>query len=158
MRAKLGAVGVALALAPACAGDETAPVSVASQELAGTLAVDVRGAADVVISRGEASATRVRVTLRDLDAGGLFAPPIELSGDGRVEPFPEGGLDLHTAKLSVPASGAGPCGAEGVSLALSLRRAPEHPHVGGALTAYCGDRFYGVPARVFRLSGELGAR
>ena len=46
-----------------------------------------------------------------------------------------------------------------VSLALSLHRRGKNNRVGGSLTAYCGkDKFYGVPVRILRLTGELPAQ
>jgi hypothetical protein len=79
-----------------------------------------------------------------------------LSAPGRVEAFPEADATLYTARFGAPADPAGPCGDRPVSLALSLHRAGGNDHLGGALTAYCGEgAWHGTPARVLRLAGDI---
>jgi len=89
---------------------------------------------------------------------GFGVAPAEsaLSGSGRIESITEAGATLYTARLSAPAQPAGPCGAQPVSLALSLHRQGANATVHGGLTAYCGaEQWHGVPPRVLRLAGEL---
>jgi hypothetical protein len=123
---------------------------------AGTLAVDIRGKAVVRIEpRG---GERIQVTLRfeDVNTLGLFDPATMVDIEGRREVFPETGAELFTAKIMLPAHPSGPCGGEPVAAALSLHRARGNVRFAGALTAYCGDRFFGVPAGMLRLTGDLG--
>ncbi|MCC6552316.1 MAG: hypothetical protein IT372_04745 [Polyangiaceae bacterium] len=142
---------MAAAVLAGCAADEA--LSPLDQPLAATLSVDIRESAALRID-GQGPDVKVRLTL---SKGFGVAPAGEaLSGPGRVEAFPEAAATLYTARLAAPADPSGPCGDRTVSLALSLHRAGDAAHVGGALTAYCGEGVWsGVPARVLRLSGDI---
>jgi hypothetical protein len=145
-------LGLALLVSSGCAEDEPA----ASNTYAGTLAVDIRGSATISIVKQPGSAASITLSVDEVGAAGLFDSATPLSMSGRIEAFPENESELYTAKISLGPSAAGPCGAEPVSLAFSLHQRSKNARVGGALTAYCGkDRFYGVPVRVLRLSGEI---
>ena len=146
---------MALLLA-SCSEEETIVKAPQGHAYEGTLSLELRGSAAVSIVT--APDGNVTVTLKPdmTGASGLLDPKALLSAPGRVEPFPETASELYTAKFSIPASPDGPCGASPISLGLSLLRRGQNDRVGGALTAYCGqDRFYGVPAQVLRLSGDL---
>lgn len=80
-----------------------------------------------------------------------------LTGNGRVERFPETDLLLYTARFDVPAQSGGPCGDKPVSLALSLHRRGPNARVSGSVTPYCGaSTWFGAPARSpLRLAGDL---
>jgi hypothetical protein len=141
-----------LVLFSACADSTSSnPVDAAVK---GTLAVDIRGSADVtLVPRGPHD---LDVTVALADGYGLVAPGTPLSAKGRLETFPEASAwQLYTARFSSPPIPSGPCGDKPVSLALALSRRDGNARVAGALTAYCGDATYaGVPARVLRLTGE----
>jgi hypothetical protein len=144
---------IAFAVA-ACAQDDDSK----SPQYAGTLDVDVTHAADVVVDARAAGAASVRVTFKD-SGFGLADPGATLSAEGRIEAFPEAGLSLVTARFALPARTDSPCGAEPISLMLSLSRRGENKRVGGGMTAYCGrDLAYGTPARVLRITGDLPRR
>ncbi len=137
---------------PACGKDE----QVATPQVAGTLALDIRDTLDVVV-KGEGP--DIEVTLTPSKGHGVAADGATLTGAGRIEAFPEAGGELMTARLDAAAVAGGPCKDQPVSLALSLYRREKNAHVGGSLTAYCGaGTFQGVPARLLRLSGDLVAR
>ena len=148
-------VSCALAFAVVgCAQDDGSK----SPQYAGTLDVDVTHAADVVVDARAAGAASVKVTFKD-SGFGLADPGATLSAEGRIENFPEAGLSLVTARFALPARADGPCGAQPVSLALSLSRRGESRRVGGGMMAYCGsDVTYGTPARVLRMTGDLPRR
>ncbi len=136
-----------------CEGDAPAPPPA---RLAGTLSFEVRDSADVVLELA-ADGRSLRVTLETTASHGLLPAGSPLVADGRVAAFPEASGVLYTAKLQGPAQPDGPCGAEPVSLALSLHRSLDDAMVLGGMAAYCGhDRYDGVPVRILRLAGELG--
>jgi hypothetical protein len=143
---------VLTAILGACS-NEPEVVREPTKTLSATLDLEIRDRAEVVL---ETTGERLRAKLT-LTSGFGVAPAGELvSGDGFVEAFPEADATLYTARFSLPPA-AGPCGAEPVSLALSLHRSGKNTRVAGSLTAYCGaDRWHGVPARTpLRLSGTL---
>jgi len=151
--AALLATPLAALLATGCHDFDHGPTG--GGPLSGSLALEIRDTADIEIVPGSDGVT-MTVTL-SLSSGFGVAPEAEpLSGQGRIEPLPEAGATLYTAKLAGPAQSDGPCGAEPVSLALSLHRQGANAPVHGGLSAYCGaDQYYGVPVRVLRLAGEL---
>src|SRR5205823_795735 len=85
----------------------------------GTLAIDIRDQLAVTVApRGDGAAD---VALTFQGAGlGLFDAAAPLVAAGRVEPFPEAGLVLYTGRFRAAPAPGGPCGAQPVSLALSL--------------------------------------
>jgi hypothetical protein len=136
-----------------CFGDDPLPAVTKPAVLRGELAIDIRETARLVITSDGADA-QVEVTLTK----GYGVAPVgaALVGNGHAEAFPEAGMGLLTARFDAPADLTGPCGAQPVSLALSLHRRGKDAHVGGSLTAYCGQGvWHGVPARLLRLSGDL---
>jgi len=146
-----------LLLAPlvafACA--DSSSVSPVRPTYQGTLAVDIRGSALATLSPSDQG---IDVTLAGWQDGyGLFDAGKPLTAKGRIETFAESpGWEMYTAKFAaIPASG-GACGAQPVSLALSLIRRDGNARVQGSLTAYCGAAYSGVPARVLRLTGNAG--
>jgi hypothetical protein len=80
---------------------------------------------------------------------------VPLAARGRRERFPETGTELFTATFTAAPSPSGACGADPVTLALSLHHRPPNRRFGGSLAAYCGTKAAGVPARIFRLAGDL---
>jgi len=149
----------ALSLCVVGCGDDPVPAAAlgASEvhDYEGELAVDIRASASIELHLGDAGALDVRIALAGLETKALFDPSAALSAKGRRQLFPEAGSELFTAAFALPASPSGACGAEPVTLALALlRREPNH-RFGGSLTAYCGDKAAGVPARILRLSGDL---
>jgi hypothetical protein len=156
---KCGVIALlALAASLAGCGDDpvVSPLTGQSGIYVGTMAVDVRGKA--VIRVEPRGGERIQVTLRfeEVNTLGLFDPATMIDIEGRRELFPETGAELFTAKIALPAYAAGPCGGEPVAAALSLHRARGNVRFAGSLTAYCGDRFFGVPAGMLRLTGDLG--
>jgi hypothetical protein len=146
-------------LAAGCMGEETVNPTPAGVAYSGTLAVDIKGTAKVDIALRSGNAIDVSLEVQAKEAEGLVEPSKRLQATGTLEPFPENGSELYTAKFSSAASPGGPCGAEPVSLALSLHRRGKNNRVGGSLTAYCGEgKFHGVPVRLLRLTGELAPR
>lgn len=143
------------ALAVGCGGEEkSAP---AGTSYAGTLAVDIKGTADVTLAVAPDGALDVTLDVHAKEAEGLVGS--KLSAKGRVEAFPENDSELYAAKLSAPATAGGPCGKEPVSLGLSLHRRGKNERVGGSLAAYCGEgKYHGVPVRILRLTGSLPPR
>jgi len=139
-----------LALVCGCTDD---PVpSAAKGPLQGQLAVDIRDQAEVEI-RGEGTALEATVKLSK--GYGLAPEGAALTGKGREEAFPEAAMTLYTARFEAPKAAGGPCGSSPVSLALSLHMR-QGSRAAGSLTAYCSaGMFYGEPARVLRLSGDL---
>ncbi|MBW2522801.1 MAG: hypothetical protein JRI23_01435 [Deltaproteobacteria bacterium] len=145
-------VAVAALALTGCPDESLAPVD---STLHGTLSLELRDSATVeIVVPSDGSPTTVTLSL---DRGFGVAPAgSPLSASGTVEAFPEASLTLYTAKLSAPAEPSGPCGAEPISLALTLSRQGKNAMVVGGLSAYCGaDRWHGNPRRVLRLSGEL---
>jgi hypothetical protein len=119
----------------------------------GDLAVEIRDTAHVVLT-GPGLDIQAALTLSK--GYGLAPAGAEITGMGHVEAFPEADATLYTARIDAPPDPSGPCGAQPISLALSLHRRGKGAHVGGALTAYCGQgTWHGIPARVLRLSGDL---
>lgn len=142
-----------LALASGCT-DDPIPDIADKGPLRGDLAVDIRDTAAVEIS-GEGPMLEVMVKFSN--GYGLVPEGAAISGKGREEAFPEASMTLYTARFdAMPApAGGGPCGSSPVSLALSLSMR-QGSHAAGSLTAYCGAGvFYGEPARILRLSGDL---
>jgi len=136
-----------------CFTDDPLPAVARPQVLRGELACDIRETAKVVVTLSGPDA-EVAVTLTK----GYGVAPVgsTLVAEGHVEAFPEAGMELFTTRFDAPADAGGPCGAQPVSLALSLHRRGKDAHVGGSLTAYCGKGvWHGVPARLLRLSGDL---
>jgi hypothetical protein len=134
-----------------CAAEE-APNPV-SGPLHGDLASDIREQASVEIREKGAE---IDVSIKLSKGYGVAPPGAVLDGQGRAEPFPEAGMTLYTARFDAPADSSGPCGADPVSLALSLERRGDGARVSGSLAAYCGKGvFHGEPARIVRLSGNL---
>ena len=155
-------VGVAAAMVIAgvlagCGDDPVvSPPTGPSGIYAGTLAVDIRGKAVIRIEPRAAQRTQITLRFEDVNTLGLFDPATTVDIEGRRELFPETGAELFTAKIVLPAYPSGPCGGEPVAAALSLHRARGNLRFAGSLTAYCGDRFFGVPAGMLRLAGDLG--
>ncbi|MCK6588908.1 MAG: hypothetical protein HUU21_23690 [Polyangiaceae bacterium] len=139
-----------LALACGCTDDPI--VDLGKGPLRGELEVDIRDRADVEI-RGEGAELEAMVKLSK--GYGLLPEGAMLVGKGREEAFPEAKMTLYTARFDAPPAEGGPCKSLPVSLALSISMR-EGPRAAGSLTAYCGAGvFYGEPARVLRLSGNL---
>lgn len=114
----------------------------------GTLAVDIRQSVAVKIT----PAGDLDLVFGDGDFA-FFDPNSQLHGKAATEPFPEASMVLYTATFSLPARASSPCGTQPITLHLSLSRRAQNARVGGGITAYCeGSK---VPARVFRLSGDL---
>jgi hypothetical protein len=144
---------IALAALTYGCSTEEAPIP-ATGPLKGQLSVDIRELADVEV-RGSGPA--IDVTIKLSKGFGVAPEGTSLTGAGRVEAFSEAGMTLYTARFDAPAvpGGAGRCGAEAVSLALSLHQR-EGARVSGSLAAYCGAGvFSGTPARILRLAGDL---
>jgi hypothetical protein len=134
---------------------ESSGTEVFLEHYSGTLAVDTRDSADVTLGVRPDKSVDVSMTLRGQGFGFVQADA-PLTAKGKLEAFPEAGMDLYVAKWSLPKGAGGPCGQGPTSLALSLTRRGGNNRVGGSLTAYCGkDTYFGVPARVLRLSGDL---
>jgi hypothetical protein len=151
-------LGLAVFILPACA-DEIVNPAPGDGIYEGTLAVEIRGSATISIATRAGGAVDITLKPDEIGASGILDPAVSLAMSGRVEAFPETGSELYTAKASLPSPAGGPCGSDPMSLALSLHRRGNNSRVGGALTVYCGEgRFYGVPARVLRLSGEIATR
>ena len=121
----------------------------------GTLDLEIRGSAEITLTALPGSDTQTTVVVTGAAAPHLLDDGTKLEGAGRFEPFPEAGTELFAAKLSLPADLAGPCGAKPRAVALSLVHRTAAPRFAGALTVYCGTDHFGIPARVFRLSGTL---
>ncbi len=140
----------------ACSNDETVSPVETGTTLQGTLAMDIRGEANVaLVAAAGSSDLTVTLSLKG-DTLGLFDPETTWNAAGKVEIFPEADLTLYTAELAAPAWQGGGCGAEPVSVALSLARRGKAARVAGSLTVYCGaNRYVGVPAGMLRLAGEL---
>lgn len=140
----------------ACGNDETVTPVPQAKTYEGTLDVDIRGHAAVTITVPPSGAPEIQLTVDSVNAAGLVDASTALKASGRVDAFPENDSVLYTAKFSQPALSGGPCGDQPVSLALSLHRRGTVTRVGGSLTAYCGkEHFFGVPAKILRLSGDL---
>jgi hypothetical protein len=143
-----------LLLAPlvvfACA--DSAPLNPVRPTFRGTLAVDIRGSVDALLSPSDQG---IDVTLASWQDGyGLFDPTKPLTAKGRTETFAESpGWEMYTAKFAPIPPNGGPCGTQPISMALSLVRRDKNPRVHGSLTAYCGTAASGIPTRVLRLTG-----
>ena len=126
------------------------------QGWAGQLDVDVRAQADVSISAPSVDGVvDIVIQLPLKDAAGLV-PDGKLATRGVIERFPETQSVLTTAKIALPAVADGPCAAQPISLALTLHRRGDDARFAGGLMAYCGaNHFYGVPAKMLRLTGTL---
>jgi len=133
-------------------GNEEGPAPV-SGPLQGELSVDIRESASVTLTE---NGPAIEVALKLSKGYGVATAGAEIKGSGRAEPLPEAGVTLYTARVDGAPEPSGPCGAEPISLALSLHRRGDAPRVSGALTAYCGkDVWHGKPARLLRLAGDL---
>lgn len=123
--------------------------------LSGTLALELRDSADVIITSatGSNDAT-VQLTMSQ---GYGFAPGgTVLSAPGRIEPFPEANSTQYSAKFNAAADPTGPCGDTPISLALSLYRQGSNAEVLGGVSVYCAaETWHGTPKRVLRLAGVL---
>ena len=125
-------------------------------EMAGRLDLDIRWSVDVVI-RVVGKGLTAKVTLSD--ARKVAVADVALEGMGQVHDFPEADAVLYTARLASPPVADGRCGAEPISLALTLFRRGGNDRVAGAIAVYCGANTYsGIPARMLRLSGSLPIR
>lgn len=156
MRSVLALLLLAALALPACADKEDLAPVPQGHSYTGTLAVDIRGTAAISIDVAPDGSVTASIQPDMLGAGGVLDPSTKISAPGTIEPFPETSSEMYTAKFSIPARPDSPCGTTPISLGLSLVRRLGNSHVGGSLTAYCGaDHFYGVPARVLRLSGDL---
>ena len=138
----------------ACDGDGEAKEVPPPPPLKGELSLELRDTAAVTITRTSGDAISVSLTA---SAGYDLLPADEtLVGEGYIEALTEASATLYTARFEAPAQAAGLCAGEQVSLALSLHRPGDSDTVVGGISAYCGAGvWYGVPARVLRLSGEL---
>jgi len=144
-----------------CGQEETVPSPPVEQgrHYEGSLAVDIRGSASVSLDVGGDGVVKAAVSLDEAAADGVLDWSKPLSFVGQVEGFPENGSELYTGKASLGAFGQGVCGGEALSLGLALHRRGGNDRVGGSLSVYCGEgRFFGVPGRIFRLSGDLVSR
>ncbi|MSP24365.1 MAG: hypothetical protein EXR75_04220 [Myxococcales bacterium] len=143
---------MALCMVAACDAAAELPGAIS---WSGTLTLELRDSAEVVLTVAP-DGDAVRVAVTPTASYGLLEVRKPLVADGRVASFPEVGASLYTAKFALPAVSDGPCGAEAISLAMSLHRDGENRMVLGGLTAYCGaNRFHGTPVRILRLAGEL---
>ena len=154
-RTVLAAIACVVLACAACTPTETvSPVPVPSTT-SGTLDLEIRGSAEITLTALPGSDTQTTVVVTGAAAPHLLDDGTKLEGAGRFEPLPEAGTELFAAKLSLPADLAGPCGAKPRAVALSLVHRTAAPRFAGALTVYCGADHFGIPARVFRLSGTL---
>jgi hypothetical protein len=157
MRRAIAVLPGLLASLAGCGDDPVlSPPAVESGIYAGELAVDIRGKATIRIEPRSAELVQVSLRFEDVNTLGIFDPATTIDIEGRRELFPETGAELYTAKIALPAYPSGVCGGEPVAVALSLHRARGNVRFAGALTGYCGDRFFGVPAGMLRLTGDLG--
>ena len=145
-----------IAFLPACTGDdETVHPVETSPSYAGELDLEIRGAADITIAGATPPETKITIVVTGASAPHLLDDGTKLEGPARIETFPEAALELHVAKLTLPADPAGPCADKPRAVAVSLSRRTSGERTAGAITVYCGGAFEGVPARVFRVSGAL---
>jgi hypothetical protein len=114
----------------------------------GTLALDIRQTVAVKIT----PAGDLDLTFGEGEFG-FFDPNSQLHGKAATEAFPEASTVLYTASFALPPRASSPCATQPIALHLSLSRRAQNARVGGGITVYCGDSK--VPARVFRLSGDL---
>ncbi len=159
MKALLATLGLVLVMTAACSKKDDAPSQPSGDAgdagpKTSTLAIDIRGSIDVTMQITGDTLT-VDLVGRDMDFAGFFSAEEKLHAVGRVEKFPESNLTLYTGLISLPARPASPCGAQPMSIALSLSQRGTNTRVAGGLTVYCADRAIGVPKRVFRISGSL---
>jgi len=141
-----------------CSNDETPPVDAGSNVVAGTLAVDIRQTVDVALTPGgESGASTFDAVLAFGDGDfQYFDAQTTFHATVTAETFPEAQATMYAATFSAPARASSPCADQPLSLALSLVRRGNNARVGGGLTVYCGEgKTSGVPARVFRLTGDL---
>jgi hypothetical protein len=127
-----------------------------SNVVAGTLAVDIRQTVDVALTpKGDGVNFDGTLTFGDgdfqyFDAQTVFHIAVAQSN------FPEAQTSMYAATFSAPARASNPCADQPLSLALSLVRRGSNARVGGGVTIYCGEgETSGIPARVFRLTGDL---
>ena len=147
-QATLGSDGTAAGTTAADTGPETAADDSTGDEtpevvLSEQLTLELLTTADVEIVRTGETLTAT-LTLR---RGYGVAPDEQaLTGPARIDAYPEVGATLYTARLSSEPVAGGRCGAQPVSLALSLHTREGSDIIGGGVTAYCGaDTWYGVP-------------
>ncbi len=143
-----------LACGPSATDTDSHPTEKAPS-YTGKLDLEIRGAADITLTATTKTETKITILATGAAAPHLLDDGTKLEGSGRIEPFPEAGLELYVAKLTLPADAEGPCGTDPRAVALSLSRRGTSPRFAGALTIYCGTSHSGIPARVFRLSGTL---
>jgi hypothetical protein len=149
---RLGIAALAALALTGCYADDPPPAPLPKRVTSGDLSVDIRETAHLKLTT---QGTDLKATVT-LTKGFGVAPVSEIDGAGSVEAFPEAEMTLYTARFDAPADPSGPCGAQPVSLALSLHRRGKDAHVGGSLAAYCGQGvWHGVPVRMLRLAGDL---
>lgn len=133
--------------AAACAGESAEPPPI----LRATLALELRDSVAFGLELRPDGTTFVTLD----PSAGYGVLPAHLEGPGQVSAFPEANGVLYSARFSLPPDASGPCGSEAIALALSVYRPNLGSRIAGALSAYCGTRATGVPARVLRVSGTL---
>ncbi|MBI3785748.1 MAG: hypothetical protein HY270_20335 [Deltaproteobacteria bacterium] len=125
-------------------------------EMAGRLDLDIRWSADVEIRVVGKNLTAM-LTLND--AREVAVAGVALEGMGNVHDFPEVDAVLYTARFTSPPVADGRCGAQPVSLSLTLLRRGTNDHVAGGVAVYCGaNTNSGTAARMLRLAGSLTAK
>lgn len=144
-------LAAALGVLVACSEDD----AIDPNHLEGTLSLELRDELSVVIDVG-ADGRTTSVALTASAGYGLVPVATRLAVSGSRELLPEANGTLYTAKLDALPQPGGPCGAEPVSLALSLHRQGANATVMGGIAAYCGSgRWHGRPVRILRVAGEL---
>lgn len=111
----------------------------------------------MTIRIGERGGGTIDVTMQLAtgEAADLFDASAPIVAPGRIDAFPEANTRLFSATTIVAGLPAGRCKGQPVALALALHQRGTDARVAGALTAYCGERHAGTPAKVLRLSGQL---
>jgi hypothetical protein len=134
----------------------TAPPTLTATQTPGAavrLDLDIRWSADVEL---HVSGNDVAAKLTLNDGREVAVAAMTFEGSGRLHVLPEADAVLYAAKFTSPPLAGGRCGAEPVSLSLTLVRRGSNDRVAGGIAAYCGaDTYSGTPARVLRLSGSL---
>ena len=117
--------------------------------------LDIRSQAVVEMQPGSRK-DRPIMSVQLPSEAGVIDTASPLRAEGRLDSYPEAHLTVYTAKFAAKGRHGGPCGEGDVSVALSLANRKDNPYMAGSLTAYCGTRkWYGVPVRVWRLSGTF---
>jgi len=130
--------------------DSPAPLPVAN----GTLSVDIRQSVTVTLTKRSETEHDIDLAFGEGEFS-YFDASTTLRGKGTIERFPEADTTMYVATWNLPARASSPCKSSPIALALSLARRGANARVGGALTAYCGDKAVGVPSRLFRITGNL---